>query len=227
MIRQIRDLIPDLERAHIVPFNTTDQERELAVRLGIPMYAADPRYFAFGTKSGGRQIFTDEGVSHPLGRENITGFDALVQAVAEMQSQKPTLSGVVVKLNEGVSGMGNAFVELGALPEPGAAEQLDAIANKLRAMRFELDNITFDDYIDKLSSNGAIVEELIQGEQFHSPSVQMRITPLGEVEILSTHDQVLGGPSGQSYLGARFPADPNYATLITREAAKIGARFVR
>src|SRR6185437_7754748 len=50
----------------------------------------------------------------------------------------------------------------------------------------------------------------------------MRVTPLGELEVLSTHDQVLGGPSGQSYLGARFPADPQYATVISAEAERIG-----
>src|SRR5262245_27814898 len=53
----------------------------------------------------------------------------------------------------------------------------------------------------------------------------MRVTPLGELEILSTHDQLLGGPSGQSYLGCVFPADPGYAAAITREAAKIGERL--
>ena len=58
---------------------------------------------------------------------------------------------------------------------------------------------------------GGIVEERVVGDELRSPSVQMRVTPLGEVEVLSTHDQVLGGPSGQSYLGCRFPADPGYA----------------
>jgi hypothetical protein len=51
------------------------------------------------------------------------------------------------------------------------------------------------------------------------------VTPLGEVELLSTHDQLLGGPSGQTYLGCRFPADFAYSQTITREAAKIGARL--
>jgi len=45
--------------------------------------------------------------------------------------------------------------------------------------------------------------------------VQLRITPLGAVDLLSTHDQLLGGPSGQSYLGCVFPADTGYAALIT------------
>jgi hypothetical protein len=53
----------------------------------------------------------------------------------------------------------------------------------------------------------------------------MRVTPLGELEILSTHDQLLGGPSGQAYLGATFPADSEYAAAITREAAKVGRRL--
>ena len=45
--------------------------------------------------------------------------------------------------------------------------------------------------------------------------MQLRVTPLGDVELLSTHDQLLGGPSGQSYLGCRFPADFGYAREIT------------
>jgi len=53
------------------------------------------------------------------------------------------------------------------------------------------------------------------------------VTPGGEVEILSTHDQLLGGPSGQTYLGCRFPADFGYAREITRDAAKIGERLAR
>jgi hypothetical protein len=51
--------------------------------------------------------------------------------------------------------------------------------------------------------------------------VQLRITPPGKVELLSTHDQMLGGPSGQSYLGCIFPADPAYAGAITRDAGKV------
>ena len=53
------------------------------------------------------------------------------------------------------------------------------------------------------------------------------MAPLGEVEILSTRDQLLGGPSGQTYLGCRFPADFTYARLITIEAAKVGKRLAR
>ena len=47
------------------------------------------------------------------------------------------------------------------------------------------------------------------------------------VELLSRHDQLLGGPTGQSYLGCVFPADTAYASLITNEAAKVGRRLAK
>ena len=48
-----------------------------------------------------------------------------------------------------------------------------------------------------------------------------------DVELLSTHDQLLGGASGQSYLGCTFPAAPGYARKITEHAATIGHRLAR
>jgi hypothetical protein len=94
-------------------------------------------------------------------------------------------------------------------------------------MAFEHPDVVLSDYLANLSEHGGIVEERLHGAEFRSPSVQLRVTPLGEVELLSTHDQLLGGPSGQTYLGCRFPADFGYAQAISREAAKIGARLAQ
>jgi hypothetical protein len=55
-----------------------------------------------------------------------------------------------------------------------------------------------------------------------SPSVQLRASPMGDVEVVSTHDQLLGGPSGLSYLGCVFPADAAYRGQITEAARRIG-----
>lgn len=227
LIAHIRSLIPDLERAHLVPFNTTDAERELAVRLGIPMYAADPRFFGFGTKSGCRRIFAEEGVRHPLGHEDLYSVDEMVAAIAGIRAGRPDVERVIAKLNEGVSGIGNAVVDLRGLPAPGAPEEAAGIGEALRHMRYEQSDVTYESYTEKMAETGAIVEEYIQGEEFRSPSAQLRVSPLGEVEMLSTHDQMLGGPSGQSYLGARFPAHPAYAWQIMRDAVIVGERFAR
>ena len=268
LIERIRSLIMDPARAHLVPFNTTSREKELALRLGIPMYGADPKFFYLGTKSGCRQIFMEENVPHPLGHENLGSKEDLIEAIAQMRVRKPSIKQVLVKLNEGVSGNGNAVIDLTGLPSPFAKATADrpvagigssAVASakaddagykdaspwpgspipatttkeralleeRLRAMQFESKAVTYESYMKRLQERKGVVEERIMGEEFRSPSVQLRITPLGKVELLSTHDQLLGGPSGQSYLGCVFPADKGYAPLITREAAKVGRRLAK
>jgi hypothetical protein len=243
LIERIRSLIMDPDRAHLVPFNTTNREKELALRLGIPMYGADPKFFPLGTKSGCRKIFMEENVPHPLGHEDIGSEEGLLNAIAQMRARKPSIEQVMVKLNEGVSGEGNAIVDLtglppvagiddaagrdGALRRPDIAARSPYLEQRLRAIQFELEGVTYESYMRKLQERKAVVEERIMGEEFRSPSVQLRITPLGRVELLSTHDQLLGGPSGQSYLGCVFPADTGYAALITREAAKVGRRLAK
>src|SRR6476646_4938019 len=248
LIERIRSLIMDPDRAHLIPFNTTNREKELALRLGIPMYGADPKFFPLGTKSGCRKIFMDEEVPYPLGREDIGGEEDLIEAIAQMRVTKPSIRQVMVKLNEGVSGEGNAVIDLkgfapvaggapaspdrpasqsSALHDRNTADERAMLEDRLRAMKFESQELTYESYMKKLQERKGVVEERIMGEEFRSPSVQLRVTPLGKVELLSTHDQLLGGPTGQSYLGCVFPADTGYAALITGEAAKVGRRLAK
>ena len=227
LLRRIAALIPDRSLCHLIPYNTTELERDVAVALGIPMYGADPRRVHLGTKTGCRQLFAEEGVRHPLGHENLHDLDEVADAVVSMRQHGADASKVIVKLNEGVSGQGNALVDLRDLPPAGDAKERVEVIERLRHMEFERPDTPLDDYLSKLAERGGIVEELISGVEIRSPSVQLRVTPTGEVELLSTHDQVLGGPSGQSYLGCRFPADFQYAPAISADARVIGARLAR
>jgi len=224
LLQEIREKIPNLDLAHIVPYNTTELEREVSVRLNIPMYAADPRYFEFGTKSGGRAIFADEKVPHPIGIQNLKSEKELTAAIEDLRRQKPELRQVMVKLNEGVSGEGNAVVDLKGLESNANGS---GMIERVRGMKFERTIEKYESFIKKMEERGGITEELIEGDEFRSPSVQLRISPLGELQILSTHDQMLGGPGGQSYLGAKFPAHPDYSRTIVHEAVKVGKRLAR
>ena len=209
-----------------MPFNTTSLERELAVRLGIPMYAADPSCWALGTKSGARQLFTEEGIAHALGAENLFDEESAVAAILKMRARKPAIDKIIAKLNEGVGGMGNALVDLAGAPAAGSAGEREAVRACFQEMQFEIEGISYNSYMEVWNEHGGIVEEFLTGTEVHSPSVQLRNSPLGEVQILSTHDQLLGGPSGQTFLGAVFPARAEYAGVITRDAQKIGERLV-
>ena len=227
VLAEIRALIPDATRSHLVPYATSPLERDLALTLGIPLYGADPVHLPFGTKTGCRRLFAETGVRHPLGAEDLHDVDGVVDALARMRAAKPSVTQAIVKLNEGVAGRGNAVVDLRELPAPGAPDERAALARRIEAMAFERPDIILAWYLGQLAQDGGIVEERVTGAELRSPSVQLRVTPLGEVELLSTHDQLLGGPSGQTYLGCRFPADFGYAREITRDAARIGERLAQ
>ena len=50
LLARIAGLVPDPSRSHLIPYNTTSLERDLALALGIPVYGADPRLFELGTR---------------------------------------------------------------------------------------------------------------------------------------------------------------------------------
>jgi hypothetical protein len=227
LLRRIAAQIPNPARSHLVPYNTTELERDIALQLGIPMYGADPRLAPLGSKTGCRRMFAEAGIPHPLGVEDLHTLDELTDALLGMRASRPSVDSAIVKLNEGVSGAGNAVVRLAGLPAPGAGDEPAAVRARLEAMELESPTTPLDAYLAKLAEGGGIVEERITGEELRSPSVQLRVLPGGQVELLSTHDQLLGGASGQSYLGCRFPAAPEYARLITAHAETIGHRLAQ
>ena len=214
-IRRIRSLIGDQELAFILPFCMSPDEVELAVRLGLPIFGSDPELLWLGTKRGSRKVFEEEGLPHPAGLE-VDGESDLPRALRELRDRSPGARGAVLKLDRGVSGLGNALLELEA-----------AEADLRSALRLEDPELDVDEYLAALDDDGGIVEERIEGEVFRSPSVQLRMSPAGQVDIMSTHDQVLGGPHAQTYFGCHFPADHEYAARIAAEGLKVGRRLAR
>jgi hypothetical protein len=219
-IERIKRLIADPELAFLVPFSMSPHEVELAVRLGIPAYGSDPALNQFGTKRGGRRLFADEDVPHPLGFE-VGETGDIVGAIEQIQALRPDLESVVVKLNQGVSGLGNALVRV------DGAEGAKQLEERVRSLELEDEELTVEEYLAALDREAGIVEERIVGDDFRSPSVQLRISPAGQVDVLSTHDQVLGGPHDQTYFGCHFPADPEYAAQLAVEGLKVGRRLAR
>jgi PGM1 C-terminal domain len=225
MLRRLRRTCGAAAACHLVPYNTTCLERDLALALDIPMYGADPRLAHLGTKSGCRELFAQAGVPHPLGVEAISSTAEAIEAIARLRGAKPELSRVVLKCNEGVSGEGNAILDLTHLDPPGAPDEPELIGRRLRSIAPEAPGVTSDQFLTRFSEHGGIVEEWISASEIQSPSVQLQVTPLGDVRLLSTHDQILGGPNGQHYLGCRFPAAPSYAPAISVLGRRVGERL--
>lgn len=209
-------------KSYMVCYNSTPLERELSVKLGIPLWASDPDLLYWGTKSGSRQIFAESGVPYPDGSELVWNGEDLAKAAAKLWERQPHLQRMVIKLNEGFSGEGNAILELKPIAHTAPWERVKAIRDCFPHLRFQATGETWANFSSRIPELGAIAEAFIEGSEKRSPSVQGRIVPSGEVEILSTHDQILGGPDGQIFLGCRFPADESYRLELQELGRKIG-----
>jgi PGM1 C-terminal domain len=212
-LAKIRSLIPNAHRAFIIPFNVTELEKSIAVELGVPLYGPAPELAALGTKSGSRRVAIRAGVPILPGTENIYSVEDLRSAIGDIAKRAPETRSVVIKLNYGFSGQGNAVLDLASIREP--LQSTPTI--------FCAEEETWSSYERKIRENGAVVEKLVRHPDMASPSVQLRIQPGGICQVLSTHDQVLGGPDDQVYLGCRFPARHEYRALIQEHALSVGA----
>jgi len=216
---RIRAAIGDPASAHMTCFTVTELERSLALALRLPIYGCDPSLAHWGTKSGSRKVFREAGVDLPLGFEDLGDGNHVASALAELKGSRPELCKAVVKLNEGFSGEGNAVFDFANAPT--GASLLGWIKGRLPALGFEAPDMSWEPYHEKLVSMGGIVEEFIPGAAKRSPSAQFRINPLGAVDAVSTHDQVLGGANKQIFLGCRFPAERDYRLDIQACGAKV------
>lgn len=201
--------------AHMTCFNSSPFERTLAVQLGIPMYACDPELSHLGNKSRSRSTFRDVGLNLPAGFEDVRDRGDVISALVELAVTEPGVNRAVIKLNDGFSGEGNAIAPLDVISEATSPHKT---AERLLqgGLRFEAKDESWEAYEPKLEAMGGVVEVFIEHEHLRSPSVQMRIDPLGEVKLVSTHDQVLAGPSGQVFQGCTFPARKSYREDLHR-----------
>ena len=217
LLARVRRLIGDPTRAYVTCYNSTVLERRLAVALGVPLNGVDPALLGFGTKSGSRRVFAEAGVRHPAGVEALRDEDTVIGALADLAGRRPDIHRAVIKLDEGFSGEGNAVFTY-----PGAKRDPAALRVALGRLAWSSGSETYASYLRKFAAMGGIVEELIEAEEVRSPSVQMRIHPDGRSTLVSSHEQVLGGSTGQVYLGCTFPARDDYRTALQAEALKVG-----
>ncbi len=215
-LARVRAAIADHEdRAVILPFNVTAAERHIAIALEAPLFAVHPDLIGLGSKTGSRRAARAAGVPVVPGVEDLWSPDAISAAVDDLRLRHPDVDAVVVKLNNGFSGQGNAMVTWGS----------DHAALSDRETVFCAAGETWESFTAKIAREGAIVEQLLT-RRAASPSAQAWIAPSGELEVVSTHDQLLGGPGGQVYLGCRYPADAAYRDWIIASTEAVGSVLV-
>ncbi|WP_327108931.1 peptide ligase PGM1-related protein [Nonomuraea glycinis] len=186
--------------AWLVPFVLSELEEQLASSLNVPLYGPATTLAYYGSKSGSREVGTAAGV--PMAR----GFGGL-HTLTEIEDAIESVPGerVIVKLNDGYSGLGNVIL---------------AKSDRSRTS-FTAAGETWASFTEKALERGAVVEEYIEHRPLFYPSALARITPGGQHEVLATHDQVLGGANGDVFQGCTFPAAEEYRAEVGASADRI------
>lgn len=211
LLEEIRVAAGGGEDAWLLPFNVTQLEQGLADAVGVPLYGPRPDLVWLGSKTGAREVARRAGVAVLDGHERLFSVAEITEAVEEIRLRRPDLEAVMIKLNNGFSGQGNAIVDVARFSRP---------VNELETV-FCGTGESWPSFGRKVGEEGAIVEEVLARAGVVSPSVQLHISPKGEVDVVSTHDQILGGPENKVYVGCRFPAHPSYRGTIQDEAMKV------
>jgi len=227
LMQRIKDEIKDKDLAHIATFNVTPHEMKLALALNVPIFGCHPDLWYIGTKTGSREIFRKLGLDLPFGFENLKDENEIAQALAKLKINNPHLQKAVLKINEGFSGEGNAIFHFDHYDANDKDLAQNILNNLQRDLKVVAPSLTYELYMEKFRSMEGIVEEFVTGDVVESPSVQCRINPVGEPEVMSTHDQILGGEDGQVYLGAIFPAKKEYRVDLGAIGSKIAGELKR
>jgi len=204
-----------MDKAMLLCFNTTSIECSLADQLGIPVFGSVAGSEHWGSKSGSREVFEEAQIPHAKGISLTKSVNEFVEKIKDMCEESKEMKKMMVKLDQGFSGVGNAVLFL----DRSVPVSSEMILKGLENMEFSCPKESWEEFSKKIEHIGVIAEEYFEGESPISPSIQCCISADGHVELLSTHEQIL---NGQVYLGCNFPADEAFRSQLHDYGRKIG-----
>jgi hypothetical protein len=215
LIKKIKEFI-EPSCSYIIPYVSTNLERELALTLQIPLIGTDPSLNYWGTKAGSREVFELAGLPLPAGTGLALSEEELAAEVLKLYLREGRPQQIVIKLNVGFSGKGNALLTASKISPDETVQRVKALLET--DLEFCSLDETREGFLEQLKIYGAIAEVWVTNV-ISSPSVQASILVSGEVEIISTQEQVL---DGGAYLGCAFPANEKGRTLLIDYTYRIG-----
>lgn len=224
----IKELVKN-SPAYLKVFMTTDDEHQLSQLLNLPLYGHDTHLNYYLTKSGNKKIFKDSEVPYCNSVEDIKSIDELKTAIIHLWESNPRSKRFMVKLDNGVSGLGNAILtpstDFEAFFKLDTDAKMQMINSWLIGMKFQSDKITWGSFSQDIPA-GCIIEVFVEGQNKISPSAQAHITPDGQVELLSTHEQILD-ERGLTFLGSIFPAQKSHRHILQENTLRIGKTLAK
>ena len=98
LIERIRGSIPAEHFAHLSCFNVTCSERELAIKLQMPVYGCDPELQYLSSKSSCRKIFRACYINVADGFEDLYTEADIITSLTKLKTQNPSALKAVIKM---------------------------------------------------------------------------------------------------------------------------------
>lgn len=188
----------------------------------------DPRHLGYSAKGRARALFQSLGLAVPPGEVDLHDLDDLAAALVRMQGAgliTVDTPRVVVKQNDGVSGLGNRDLSLMPFWNLLVSEHMlveEKHARLGQALRRHWGDAEGKAFWPRFERLGGLVEQQLVGE---SVSVQVQISPLFEVSIRGVHQEIFDKHG--RYRGAVFPAPDGLAQATLGRARKVGEELAR
>ncbi|XP_076154606.1 IQ motif-containing protein H [Alosa pseudoharengus] len=247
-LRRIRNLIQG-RQAYIVGWVPHPDDLLVAEELDLPILGPEPAVAQlYGTKSGGRRVFTSAGVPVPPGQRDIYTLQQLHETLAHLITDHLEVQRWLFKMDGELGGRGTAVCDVCHLGSLEWAQQQRArhkpqhwdtewakeeVLNKfleevpqLLARHARPTNTrvfhTWAQFLDHFLRYGGVVEAYPPSESVTCLTVDLLVQPAGEVCVLCCGDQ-LHGPSGLEVLGSSVPQTSVCPEALHQLCTRVGS----
>ncbi|XP_041965488.1 IQ motif-containing protein H [Alosa sapidissima] len=247
-LRRIRNLVQG-RQAYIVGWVPHPDDLLVAEELDLPILGSEPAVAQlYGTKSGGRRVFTSAGVPVPPGQRDIYTLQQLHETLAHLITDHLEVQRWLFKMDGELGGRGTASCDVCHLGSLEWAQQQRArhkpqhwdtewakeeVLNKfleevpqLLARHARPTNTrvfpTWAQFLDHFLRYGGVVEAYPPSESVTCLTVDLLVQPAGEVCVLCCGDQ-LHGPSGLEVLGSSVPQTSVCPEALHQLCTRVGS----
>lgn len=246
-LQRIRRLIQG-KHAYIVPGLAHIDDLAVADQLSVPLLGPEPAVAQlYGTKSGGRRIFSAAGVEVPPGAKDIYSLNQLHEALAELLAQNLDVQRWLFKMDDEHGGHGTAFCDVShmicyaeALSEyrrygadawrnnciresvvlrflKEVPEWLSCYARPAKTSHYP----TWAGFLQTFLRQGGVVEAYPPSDAISCVTVDLLLEPGGQVTMLSSGDQ-LRSSCGLNVLGSSVPQRSLNPETLQSICARVG-----
>ena len=201
------------EMAIMLPFCITEDEVELAVRLGLPIYGSDPATQLARDEDRAAGRCSRRRASRTRSGLDVDGeADVLAPRCASCARRSRRARRAIAEADQGVSGLGNAIVDLDARRATTCAARSSSRTTRPsrrvpRGVRPRGRDRRGADRGRRCSAARASSSASARPARWTSCRRTTRCS---------------AAPTGMTYFGCHFPAAPEYAERLAAEALKVG-----